>query len=465
MSVELGHRFGPYEIVGPLGAGGMGEVFRARDSRLNREVALKILPDAVASDPVRRARFAQEARAIAALNHPNILAIHDAGENYIVTELVDGESLRALIAEGPMASRNATAIAAQIADGLAAAHGAGIVHRDIKPENIMMTGDGRVKLLDFGLARLTTRSAAANETAALTKTAPGMVLGTAAYMAPEQVRAEEAGPATDIFSLGVVIHEMVSGRHPFAASSTADTMAAILRADPPDAPAAAPPALTAIIARCLEKQPARRFQSASDLAFALRNISATSGIVSILQEERPRRRRMLIGAAAALAGVCLATAAVVYALRPPAASAGWRFRRITFDAGLSAQVTATKDGKLIAYSSDRADGNFDIWVQQRAGGAAIRLTTNPATEHSPAFSPDGTKIAFVSIRSDRGIYVVPALGGDERLLARGGNSPSFSPDGAFVAYSTGQTMSRSEIWIVPSEEDAAARSRPASLGP
>jgi serine/threonine protein kinase len=258
----------------------MGEVYKARDARLGREVAIKILPAAFSSDPDRLHRFEQEARAAAALNHPNILAVHDIGSDggttYIVSELLEGQTLREVLADGALPVRKAVNHAVQICHGLAAAHDKGIVHRDLKPENLFITPDARVKILDFGLAKLTHgEPAIAGVTAIPTSppdTVPGVVLGTVGYMSPEQVRGLAADHRSDIFALGAILFEMLAGRRAFTGETPADTMTAILKEDPPDPPVVEqhiPPALTRLVDRCLEKSPAARFQTASDLAFAL----------------------------------------------------------------------------------------------------------------------------------------------------------------------------------------------------
>ena len=279
-----GSRLGPYEILSPLGAGGMGVVYRARDSRLGREVAVKVLPPEVAHDPDRVARFEREARAVAALSHPNILSIHDfdtsGGIAFAVTELLEGHTLRERLGEGALPVSKAVEAGSQIARGLAAAHEKGIVHRDLKPENVFLTNDGRVKILDFGLARQGPGGAGAGETTLAAPpapgTTPGMVLGTIGYMAPEQVRGLPADHRSDIFAFGCVLHEMLSGARAFRGDTGAEAMAAILKEDPPDLPIGPrriPPALDRIVRRCLEKRPEERFQSARDLAFALENVS------------------------------------------------------------------------------------------------------------------------------------------------------------------------------------------------
>jgi len=283
MSLSRGQRLGPYEILAPLGAGGMGEVYRAKDSRLGREVAVKVLPAHLSSNPQAMARFEREARAVAALNHPNILAIYDFGADqgisYSVTELLEGENLRARLGRSPLPWRKAVEIGAALCEGLAAAHAKGITHRDLKPENIFLTSDGRVKILDFGLARFDPRDEA-TVTSAEPATEAGTVLGTAGYMSPEQVRGERADAPSDLFSLGCILYEMVAGNRAFARPSAVETMTAILNTDPPPLAASgleAPPELSRIIARCLEKNIRQRFQSAQDLGFALQSLSSSSG--------------------------------------------------------------------------------------------------------------------------------------------------------------------------------------------
>jgi serine/threonine-protein kinase len=310
MTLAAGSRLGPYEIVSPLGAGGMGEVYRARDTRLERTVAIKVLPDRLAQDSSALARFEQEARAVAALSHPNILAIHDFGSDggvvYAVAELLEGATLRERLAAGALPPRKAVEYAVQAAQGLAAAHERGIVHRDLKPENVFVTNDGRVKLLDFGLARLRGAEAATSrETEAPTAaiaTEPGVVMGTVGYMSPEQVRGQAADHRSDIFALGAVLYEMLSGKRAFRGASAADTMSAVLNAEPELAPAfsTAEPALAQIVRRCLEKSPGERFQSAQDLAFALGSLSnSTRSRAAPRASIRPRR--IAVGSVAALA--------------------------------------------------------------------------------------------------------------------------------------------------------------------
>src|SRR6202522_4735199 len=289
MPIFTGEKLGPYEILAPLGAGGMGEVYRARDSRLGRDVAIKVLPASFAADPDRLRRFELEARATGMLNHPNILAVFDIGTHegapYVVSELLEGETLRDRLRGGSLAMRKALDYALQIAHGLAAAPEKGIIHRDLKPENLFLTKDGRLKILDFGLAKLTqpdlTSGAAHTSLPTMTQaTEAGVVMGTAGYMSPEQVRGIAVDPRSDIFSFGAILFEMISGQRAFHRETAADTMRAILKEEPPDLSATnhnVSPALERIVQHCLEKNPEQRFHSASDIAFDLEHMTGVSG--------------------------------------------------------------------------------------------------------------------------------------------------------------------------------------------
>ena len=362
MALTSGSKLGPYEIQSPLGAGGMGEVYRARDARLNRDVAIKILPASFSADPDRLARFAQESRAAAALNHPNILSIYDIGEEhgapYVVSELLEGETLRDRLRDGAIPSRKTIDYARQIASGLAAAHEKGIVHRDLKPENIFITHDGRAKILDFGLAKFTRPEADASgeaPTQQVAGTDAGTVMGTVGYMSPEQVRGKPADARSDIFSFGAILYEMLSGKRAFHGDSPVDTMSAILKEDPPDLTETnrnVAPALERIVRHCLEKNPAERFQSARDVAFnlgALTEISATSrsGVQAI--EEEPSRRRWLMPL---LAGVLLLASWIgIYLLAHHAAAANPVFHEVTFRNGTIWAARFAPDGQTIVYGA------------------------------------------------------------------------------------------------------------------
>ncbi|HXX00407.1 MAG TPA: serine/threonine-protein kinase, partial [Candidatus Acidoferrales bacterium] len=297
MALTSGTKLGPYEILSPVGAGGMGEVYRARDTRLGRDVAIKVLPEAAAHDADRLRRFEQEARTVAGLNHPNILGIHDIGTHdgapFLVSEFLEGQTLHETLVSGPLPLRRAIEYALGLAQGLAAAHEKGIVHRDLKPENVLITRDGRVKVLDFGLAKLVRPEESREAVVTLTSpaTLPGMVMGTVGYMSPEQVRGGASDARSDIFSFGAVLYEMLTGKRAFKRDTSAETMTAILREEPPeliDTGWQAPLELQRILGRCLEKSAERRFQSASDLAFAIESLSGTSAARSI---EAPKARR------------------------------------------------------------------------------------------------------------------------------------------------------------------------------
>src|SRR6202041_2310865 len=315
MNLASGTKLGPYEVVSLLGSGGMGEVYRARDSRLRREVAIKILPQALSLDADRMRRFEQEALATAALNHPNILAVFDIGTSdgspYVVSELLEGETLRDRLRSGSIAMRKALDYAMQIAQGLAAAHEKGIIHRDLKPENLFLTKDGRLKILDFGLAKLTQVDPGSNPSMATVThggTEAGVVMGTAGYMSPEQVRGTAVDPRSDIFSFGAILYEMLSGKRAFHGDTPADTMSSILKEDPAELSETnrnVSPALERMVQHCLEKNPEQRFHSASDIAFDLEHLTGVSGSTSraaatAVGSERPRGK-LLVGVAGGLA--------------------------------------------------------------------------------------------------------------------------------------------------------------------
>ena len=377
MTLTSGDKLGPYEIQSPLGAGGMGEVYRARDTRLDRDVAIKVLPESFARDADRLRRFEQEARTVAALNHPNILGVYDIGQHqgspYMVCELLDGETLRDKMHEGPIPQRRAIEYASQIAEGLAAAHDKGVVHRDLKPENVFVTKDGRVKMLDFGLAKLARieagRAATADgATAAVpAHTMPGMVLGTAGYMSPEQVRGKEVDARTDIFAFGAVLYEMLSGQRAFKGESSVETMNAILKDDPPELETdklKISPGLERIVRRCLEKEPARRFHSARDVGFALEAISGTSSGSGVNRRALPpeppavdaRRRLALVLVAAVLAAYFVG--------RRNVSSSTASYRQLTFDPGYAGPARFTRDGNTVVYSAAWNGGARQLYTQR-----------------------------------------------------------------------------------------------------
>ena len=395
MPVATGTRVGPYEIVGWLGAGGMGEVYRARDPRLGREVAIKLIPETFAKDADRLHRFEQEARAAGQLNHPNILTVYDVGAHqgapYVVSELLEGESLRSRLREAPLAPRKAIDYARQIAEGLAAAHDKGIVHRDLKPDNLFVTSDGRVKILDFGIAKLIQPADDdARHTGSLTETGAGTVMGTAGYMSPEQVRGETVDHRSDIFSFGAVLYEMVAGHPAFTRKTAADTMAAILKEEPPELSSPKlPPALVRIVTHSLEKAREARFQSAHDLAFDLGSLSGTSGTASpAVGGATPRRWRSALGIAVVLLSLLAAVASWLtrrtVPVDPPLANA--RFERFTDWEGKEGGAEISPDGRFVAFLADRA-GEFDLWVSQVGTGRFVNLTSDLPPLLSPGPRP------------------------------------------------------------------------------
>ena len=344
MTLPAGTRLGSYEILAPIGAGGMGEVYRARDTKLDRDVAVKVLPESVAADPDTLARFEREAKAVAALSHPNILAIHDFGMHdghaYAVMELLEGETLRGKLVAGPIPRKQAVDYALQVARGLSAAHEKGIMHRDLKPENLFVTKDGHVKILDFGLARRVDVFSPEGETSHPTVssyTQPGTVMGTMGYMSPEQVRGFPADHRSDIFSFGAILYELLTGAKAFKKDTASDTMAAILRDDPPetaDSVRDASPGLDSIVRHCLEKDRDNRFQSAKDIVFALSEgstLTFASGIRFV--EPPPARQRKAAFISIAAAAILLLAVAGVFL---------WRRPHTSSDEGAAGEVTAVK---------------------------------------------------------------------------------------------------------------------------
>jgi eukaryotic-like serine/threonine-protein kinase len=466
MALTPGAKLGPYEIQSPLGAGGMGEVYRATQSSLGRQVAIKVLASAAASDPVRLQRFEQEARSASALNHPNIISIYDVGRenstSYIAMEFVDGKTLRGLLDAGPLGIKKALQIATQIADGLAKAHAAGIVHRDLKPENVMVTRDGFVKILDFGLAKLMPsgfESSSQTLTAALPATHPGMVMGTAGYMSPEQARGANIDYRSDIFSFGSILYEMVAGKQPFKAASSAQTLAAIIEDDPTpvsEANPKTPTPLRWIIERCLAKDPDDRYSSTRDLARDLQSVrdhlsdATTSG--QMPQAARPTQRpKWLAPALIALSGMLLGGALVAW-LRPQPVASSPTLRYLTFS-GTDFAPSVSPDGRTVAFVSGR-DGTSRIWLKQLESGSETVLTPGPEDD-SPHFSPDGGWILFIH---NRAAYRIPSIGGEPRKLLDDVDDAGWSPDGRQIAFVRIQIGSKNGTEIgVATVPDGAAR--------
>src|SRR5712691_2310543 len=434
MRFERGSRLGPYEITGPIGAGGMGEVYRARDTRLGREVAIKVLPHELTRDPERLARFEREARSSSALNHRNIITIHDFGsrdgETWLVMELIRGESLRAIIAHGPLPLKKLLSIATGVADGLAAAHAAGIVHRDLKPENVMITGDGTPKILDFGLVKQAPISDVTNSPTEMKVSRDGLILGTAAYMSPEQARGEEVDFRTDQFSLGLILYEMATGKHPFRRATGVDTLAAILNDEPP--PLGEP--LGWIVERCLQKNPAERYGSTFDLAHDLRRASGAS-TTSPAASVRATPWWLIAAALGAMA-----IAIVIATWRRPVAGAQLVLQAAiptpeiaqVFRDEIALPVALSPNGELLVVYGLDIDGIPVLWLYNLRTGASRQVADNA---FSVGFSSDGKSIAYFS---EGKLKTVPVDGGPGRVLcdARPEGTPTWSGDTIlYVQYS------------------------------
>jgi serine/threonine protein kinase/Tol biopolymer transport system component len=411
MPLAPGTRLGPYEALALVGAGGMGEVYKATDTRLGRTVAIKVLPATFAADADRLRRFQQEARAAAALSHPNILVVYDVGfvggTPYIVSELLEGRTLRDLLSAGPIAIRRAVEYAVQIARGLAAAHEKGIVHRDLKPENLYVGSDGRVRILDFGIAKLMQPSVAGDAltgAATAVNTEPGLALGTVGYMAPEQVRGETVDHRVDLFAFGAIVYEMLSGRRAFRGDTAAETMTAILRDDPPDPSIASgpiPDALLRIVRRCLEKTPAARFQTATDLAFALEALSNhTAGRQADREPQPARTHKKWQWLGAAPLGIAAIVAAATLWTRdtPPAAGSPLHVEITTpptQDFGDLSSVAVSPDGKRLVFLAP-VDGRPVLWLRS-LDSFDFRPLTGTEGAYLPFWSADSRSVAFFTL--------------------------------------------------------------------
>ena len=455
----------------------MGEVFLAEDTRLGRKVAVKLLPEGLLADPEIRRRFSQEARTVSALNDPHIVTIYDVGSDkerdFIAMEYVDGETLRETLVSGPIEARRAFDLVAQAAAGLAAAHEAGIVHRDVKPENLMVTRKGQLKIMDFGLAKLVERQTApllqssvatvADTPHATAGTGTGVILGTVSYMSPEQAQGRPVDHRTDIFSLGLVLYEALTGSRPFTGKSAVETLHAIINEEPvsvTDRNPRVPLQAVDILGKALAKDPAERYQHAADLALDLRRarqaaesgISRPGALAAAVPVPGARPFPWIVGAIAALALVAGAWYLGRSGARPEGPSlADVTISQLTSEPGYEGEPTFSPDGETIAYVSDRT-GNFEIFLKQVSGGPDVNVTNSPADDVQPAFSPDGKQIAFVSTRESRtrltyenfgvpptggDIWVMPALGGNPRRIAELGNFPSWSADGSSLVFTGG----------------------------
>jgi eukaryotic-like serine/threonine-protein kinase len=478
----LNRQLGPYVIVAPLGVGGMGEVYRARDSKLGRDVAIKILPEHFTADPERRARFAREARVLATLNHPNIAAIYGLeesnGMSALVLELVEGMTLADRIARGPLRLSQTVTIARQLVDALEAAHEQGIVHRDLKPANIILQGaadvstaDIRAKVLDFGLAKPTARLLDDDPTISIGDTAVGRIVGTPAYMSPEQARGLAVDARTDVWAFGCVLYEMIVGRPAFRGATTSDTIAKILESDPDwqALPASTPASIRRLLTRCLEKDSKRRLHAIADANFDLDEALAESKPGVVVTSTSSQRH---IGRWASVAGIVALVLAAgawkVWTNRTSDVPAP-RVMPLTSFQGIEMSPTFSPDGKQIAFSWDGEKGdNEDIYVLIVGTDNPLAVTGDPARDVSPAWRPEANEIAFARVESNRAsIYLVSATGGSERKLAEftpvpyGGSGPietrdprlAWSPDGRWLVVS--RVMSGDERGIFVVGEDGS----------
>ncbi|PWT88735.1 MAG: hypothetical protein C5B54_10085 [Acidobacteria bacterium] len=424
MKLQAGYSLGPYEILSSIGAGGMGEVYRAKDSRLEREVAIKVLPPEYSADPDRLRRFEQEAKAASSVNHPNILSVFDIGAHegspYVVSELLVGETLRERIGGTPLSTRKLVEYALQIAHGLAAAHDKGIIHRDLKPENIFITRDGRIKILDFGLAKLALPEPVSGGKSQLATrevgTQPGMVLGTVGYMSPEQVRGREVDHRSDLFSFGAILYEMASGKRAFQRDSTADTMSAILKEDPVDPSSTnktLPSALERIIRHCLEKNAEERFQSARDLAFDLEMISGVSGVAisgpeAAAAQTKKGKRSYILLPIIFLTGILLGAGTTFWKMHARTTTAAPTFQRLTFSRGFLSAARFAPDGQTVLYSAAWSGAPSDIF------------STRPQTPVSRSLNLSGAQLLSISSSGEMAILLNPVYAGWRRngTLAR-----------------------------------------------
>jgi len=436
-----GRRLGVYELQAPIGAGGMGVVYRALDTNLNRPVAIKFLSDELAN-PAARRRFQREAQTASSLNHPHILTVHDAGEfegrQYLVTELVDGGTLRDWTRAEKRGWRQTVELLTGVADGLAAAHQAGILHRDIKPENILITKSGYAKLADFGLAKLD-EGAPADEAPTVTemRTRPGIVVGTVAYMSPEQAAGRPLDVRSDVFSFGIVLYEALSGQRPFVGPSDPDVLHAILHRPPAPLPEEVPIALRVAVDKALEKDPADRYQSMRDLVVDLRRIARQSAESSTAIAAAPRSKRSRIWAESIAAlVVLLAAAGAWFASRStrPAAPAGQQYMQLTNFADSAIQPAFSPDGRMLAFI--RGEGELmmvpgQVYVKLLPEGEPVQLTHDNLLKMSPKFSPDGTRISYSVVAADGASldsWTVPVLGGQPRELLKNAEGLTWVPE-------------------------------------
>lgn len=452
MGLSAGTRLGPYEILAPLGTGGMGEVYRARDRKLDRDVAVKVLPESVAKDAEALSRFEREAKTVAALSHPNILSIFDFGKDgdisYAVMELLEGESLAARLGQGPLAPRRAAELAIQLAQGLAAAHEKGVVHRDLKPGNLWITKEGRLKILDFGLAKKVHNLRPATDTALPTEekmpgheTGQGVVLGTLGYMSPEQVRGEPVDGRTDIFSFGVVLFEMLTGKRAFARRTPADTMAAILKEDLPEpegTESAISPSLRRIVGHCLEKPASRRFRDAQDLAFALEDVlgsqSEPSGQIAPRSARGSNLRQILVAAGAVLAiGLAFLAGRLVKTGRRDYP----RFTQVTFSEEAITRARFTHDGRSVVFMAGIGEKS-KIFVQSLGDSIPRPVLEENVWLMSVSRSDELAVLDSPPWRSGASLGLCPLGGALPRILSKDVADAEWSPDGKSLAVVRGE---------------------------
>ena len=445
-NLEPGMMLGHFRVEERIGEGGGGLVYRAVDTQLRRTVAIKILPESIAADASTRRRFAREAEAASALNHPNIVTVYQTGSagsrDYIVMEFIAGQTLFTALNRRGLPVPKMLRYAIEIADALATAHRAGIVHRDLKTGNVMLDDRGHVKVLDFGLAESSPVIHAGSDAETITVTAEHMVRGTFAYMSPEQACGKRVDARSDIFSFGCILYEMLTGQIVFRRPDPMQTLSAVLQFEPPPVStvvSGVPRDVERVIDMCLRKDPRERWHSLDDvkilLEAALKDIE--SGIAPA--SPGPKLRPLWPAAAGILCGALLAGAAVWRWTGRASLRSEAPLTMLTADAGLSAFPALSRDGSIFAFASDRSgEGNLDIWVQQIGGGEPIRLTRWDSDESDPDVSPDGTRVVFRSEKDGGGVYVAPTLGGEPLLLVAEGRNPRFSPDGSRIAYWTGR---------------------------
>jgi Tol biopolymer transport system component/predicted Ser/Thr protein kinase len=442
-------RLGPYEVETRLGAGGMGEVWKARDTRLGRSVAVKV------SKTEFSERFEREARAVAALNHPNIATLYDVGPNYFVMEYVDGKALQELIPRKGLSIGESLKYATQIADALAAAHAAGIIHRDLKPGNVMITPSGQVKVVDFGLARMEVAGNADGE--AFQHTAEGIIAGTVAYMSPEQAQGRPVDARSDVFSFGALLYEMLTGTRAFRGDSAVATLAEILTKEPPSIEGL-PGDVEKLLNRCLRKEPARRAQSMADVKVTLLELDVKVTLLELKEDSESGRlyealpilpsgrsgsRRLRVLTAAG-SGVLAFAGLFVWVTQRASPAPPQTIVRLTTYPGSELYPSFSPDGDQVAFSWDgEKQENFDIYIQQVGGAAPVRLTTDPARDSYPAWSSDGRSIAFTRfLTGSQAVILIPSIGGPERkLLEITGSSVAWSPDAKWLAFADGNPAS------------------------